>query len=223
MARIARVVIPGLPHHITQRGNRRQRVFFNSGDFLAYKGLLQEWCAHSGVAVWAYCFMTNHVHLILVPKHEDSLRLALGEAHRRYTRRINLRYGWRGHLWQERFASYVMDETHLLAAARYVELNPVRARIVSDPGAYPWSSAAAHLRDEEDTLLKDQSLRALVPEWQGFLEGGLTETEQRCLEKHSRTGRPMGSDTFIATLETRLGRYFRLNKPGRKARLPVQN
>jgi putative transposase len=113
MARLARVVAPGVPHHVTQRGNRRQPVFFGEDDYLAYRSLLAEGCRTAGVEVWAYCFMPNHVHLILVPSDTDGLRAALGETHRRYTRFINEREGWRGHLWQERFASFPMDESYL--------------------------------------------------------------------------------------------------------------
>ena len=130
MARLARLVIPGLPHHVTQRGNRRQQTFFNDGDYVAYLELMAEWCREEGVEIWSYCLMPNHVHLIAVPKTEDGLRRAIGEAHRRYTRRINFREKWRGYLWQGRFASFIMDEPYLLAAARYVELNPVRAKLV---------------------------------------------------------------------------------------------
>ena len=115
MARLARVVVEGLPHHVTQRGNRRQRVFFDDTDFAAYRALLAEGCASAGVEVWAYCLMPNHVHLILVPGEAGALRAALAEAHRRYSRRINFREGWRGYLWQGRFASAPMDEDHLLA------------------------------------------------------------------------------------------------------------
>ena len=127
MARIARVVAPGLPHHITQWGNRRQQTFFTDDDYQQYVALLSSSCRRSGVEIWAYCLMPNHVHLIAVPQEPDSLRAAIGEAHRRYTRMINFRQGWRGHLWQERFASFVMDEQYLLATARYVETNPVKA------------------------------------------------------------------------------------------------
>ena len=131
MARLARVVIPGMPHHITQRGNRRQPTFFCEEDYAAYLELMGQWCKERGVAVWAYCLMPNHVHLIAVPKSEDGLRRAIGKAHRRYTRRVNFREQWRGHLWQGRFASFVLDEPYLLAAARYVELNPVRAGLAT--------------------------------------------------------------------------------------------
>ena len=85
MARLARLVVPGLPHHITQRGNRRQQTFFHAEDYAAYLELMSEWCGERGVEVWAYCLMPNHVHLITVPQSEDGLRRAIGEAHRRYT------------------------------------------------------------------------------------------------------------------------------------------
>jgi len=110
MARIVRVVAPGIPHHITQRGNRRQQTFFNDDDYRAYLSLMAEWCNKYDVGIWCYCLIPNHVHLIAVPKTKDGLNLATGEAHRRYSRRINFREGWRGHLWQGRFASFMMDE-----------------------------------------------------------------------------------------------------------------
>ena len=133
MARIARVVVPDIPHHITQRGNRRQKTFFCDEDYHEYLALMTASCEQHNVAIWSYCLMPNHVHLIAVPQTEDGLQRALGEAHRRYTRHINFRENWRGHLWQERFASFPMGENHLLAAARYIELNPVRAHMVEDP------------------------------------------------------------------------------------------
>jgi len=136
MARIARVVAPGLPHHITQRGNRRQKTFFRDDDYDAYLDLMAEWCEKCGVEVWSYCLMPNHVHLIAVPADEGALRRAIGEAHRRYTRRVNFREKWRGCLWQGRFASFCLDAAWLGAAARYVALNPVRARLVRRPEKY---------------------------------------------------------------------------------------
>ena len=144
MARLALLVAPGAPHHVTQRGNRRQRTFFCDEDYEAYIGLMAEWCGRSGVAVWAYCLMPNHGHSIVVRRSEGGHRSAIGEAHRRYSRCIDFREGWRGHLWKGRFASYPMNEPYLLAAVRYVELNPVRTGLVESPGVYPWSSAAAH-------------------------------------------------------------------------------
>jgi putative transposase len=127
MPRIARLVVPGIPHHVTQRGNRRQRVFFSAGDGRLYLRLLREGCEKAGTRVWAWCLMPNHVHLILVPAHEHGLRAALAEPHRRYAATVNRRSEWKGHLWQERFASFPMDEQWLIACARYVELNPVQS------------------------------------------------------------------------------------------------
>jgi putative transposase len=216
MARLARVVVPGLPHHVTQRGNRRQPTFFSAADYRLYRALMAEWCGRCGVAIWAYCLMPNHVHLIAVPDSADGLRRAIGEAHRRYTNAVNQREGWRGHLWQGRFASFPMDETHLLAAARYVELNPVRARLRRRPEAHPWSSAEAHLAGQDDDLVSVAPLLALVPDWAAFLAEGLAEDEATGLRAHERTGRPLGGDAFVKTLERRLGRSLAPRKRGPK-------
>ena len=126
MARLARVVASGLPHYVTQRGNRCQQTFFCDDDYRTYLELMAEWCGAHQVEVWAYCLMPNHVHMIAVPHSADGLGRAIGEVHRRYTSMVNLREGWRGHLWQGRFASFILDKPYLLTAARYVELNPVR-------------------------------------------------------------------------------------------------
>ena len=124
---------------------------------------MAQFCRAEQVAIWAYCLMPKHVHLIVVPQSAESLRRAIGEAHRRYTRWINFREGWRGHQWQGRFASFVMDEDHLLTAARYVELNPVRAGLVQAPSRYRWSSAAAHLRGHDDALVQVAPLLQVAP------------------------------------------------------------
>jgi putative transposase len=152
MARIARLVVSAVPHHVTQRGNRRQTVFFGDHDYRAYLALLAEHTRAADVAVWAWCLMPNHVHLMLTPPSPDALRAALAEAHRRYSRMVNFREGWRGYLWQGRFASCPMDEAHALSAARYIELNPVRARLAAQPQDWPWSSARAHLTGTGDGL-----------------------------------------------------------------------
>ncbi|MEE8445842.1 MAG: transposase [Alphaproteobacteria bacterium] len=216
MARLARIVAPGVPHHVTQRGNRRQDTFFTDGDYQTYQDLMAHWCAHYGVAVWAYCLMPNHVHLIAVPETEAALGLAIGEAHRRYTRRVNLREDWRGHLWQGRFASFPMDERHLLAAARYVELNPVRAKLVKRPEDYAWSSARAHLAGRDDRLVKAGALLDIVGDWAAFLTEAPGEADRDTLRKHERTGRPLGDERFRARLKTTLGRSFEKKKPGPK-------
>src|SRR3972149_887027 len=193
MARLARVVIPGLPHHVTQRGNRGQQTFFNDGDYAAYLDLMAQWCREEGVAIWGYCLMPNHVHLIAVPKTEDGLRRAIGEAHRRYTRRINFHEKWRGYLWQGRFASFIMDDAYLLAAARYIELNPVRAKLASNPKQWPWSSAGAHLSGRDDRLVKVAPLLAMIGDWNAFLKTAIQDKELHELREHGRTGRPLGN------------------------------
>jgi putative transposase len=177
MARIARVVGPGIPHHITQRGNRRQQTFFGEEDFREYISLMGEWCKEYGTEVWAYCLMSNHVHLIVVPESEDGLRKGIGEAHRRYTRRVNFREGWRGHLWQGRFSSFPLEENYLLAVVRYVERNPVRAGVVERAWEYPWSSALAHVEGRGDSLVKISPLLEMVGDWRGFLMAGDLEEE----------------------------------------------
>ena len=222
MARLARLVIPGLPHHITQRGNRRQQTFFCEDDYSAYVELMADWCKERGVEIWAYCLMPNHVHLIAVPQSEDGLRRAIGEARRRYTRRINFREKWRGFLWQGRFASFVMDEPYLLAAARYVELNPVRAGLVVDAADWPWSSAKPHLSGRDDRLVRVAPMLAMIAEWRGFLNSAIREEELRDLREHGRTGCPLGSSTFVEHLEHRIGRILRPKKPGRPAKLLKQ-
>jgi len=216
MARFARVVVPGMPHHVTQRGNRRQPTFFCEDDYRAYVELMGQWCQERGVEVWAYCLMPNHVHLIAVPQSEDSLRRAIGEAHRRYTRAVNFREGWRGHLWQGRFASFVMDEPHLLAAARYVELNPVRANLVVAPSEYRWSSARAHLKGKDDSLVRVAPLLELAGRWRRLRTSAVSEEQLKEFREHERTGRVLGDEEFQERLEKQLGRVLRRQTPGPK-------
>jgi putative transposase len=219
MARMARVIVPRYPHHITQRGNRRLKTFLEPDDYPAYIELMAPWCQQRGVAIWAYCLMPNHVHLIAVPSDEDGLRLAIGEAHRRYTRRVNFRENWRGHLWQGRFASFVLDHYYLLAAARYIERNPVRAGLVKRPEQWPWSSAAAHLAGQDDALVKVAPLLKSVPDWRKFLAEADADDLAKQLHTHGNTGRPLGKKAFIARLETKVGRPLAPRKPGRKPKM----
>jgi putative transposase len=216
MARLARLVIPGMPHHVTQRGNRRQQTFFHDEDYAAYIELMADWCREEGVEIWGYCLMPNHVHLIAVPATEQGLRRAIGEAHRRYTRRINFREKWRGYLWQGRFASFVMDEPYLLAAARYVELNPVRAGLVANAAEWPWSSAKSHLSGRDDGLVNVAPLLAMIGDWIAFLNSAMREEELQDLREHGRTGRPLGSPAFLERLENLVGRVLRPLKRGPK-------
>ena len=164
MPRFRRIVAPGLPHHVTLRGNRREPIFFEPGDQSLYRRILSDEAHKSGVDVWAYCLMPNHVHLIMVPSDDAGLGACMGKAHRRYTGFVNQRAGWTGTLFQGRYASVVMDEAHLMAAARYVALNPVRAGLVDHAEDWPWSSVRAHLSGLDDGLVTVRPLLDRIPD-----------------------------------------------------------
>jgi putative transposase len=218
MARRQRIVAPGAPHHVVQRGARSQAVFFADHDYAAYLDRLVAQCRIAGCAIWGYCLMPNHVHLILVPDDPDGLRAALAPTHRAHSLRINRREGWHGHLWQERFHSFVMDEPHLLSAARYVERNPVRAGLVRAPEDWRWSSARAHLQGQSDAAVDVAPLLALVPDWQGYLAIEEPPGELEALRGHVTGGRPLGSESFVERLQARAGFTFQRRKPGPKAK-----
>jgi len=218
MPRIARIVIPHYPHHVTQRGNRRQSVFFNDEDYIFYKKTIAAALSQAQVELWAYCLMPNHVHLVVVPETEEGLCDLFSKAHRDYTRRINFRKGWRGHLWQERFHSFVMDENYLLATVRYVELNPVRAGLCRCAEDWPWSSVHAHLKGEDDELVTVKPMLDLVNDWLEYLEQQDGD-EHKSIRMHTNTGRPLGEDALIAKVEAITGRDLRKKKPGPKRKM----
>jgi putative transposase len=170
----------------------------------------------AGIDVWAYCLMPNHVHLIVVPTHDNSLVTFFSEAHRRYTRRVNLRQGWRGHLWQERFHSSVMDEQHLLAAVRYAELNPVRAGLCSRPEHWRWSSVHAHLGGTDDLLVTVKPMLDRIADWTRYLQTDASSSELDAIRQHARTGRPLGGSAFVRRLENLTGRRLQKDRPGRQ-------
>jgi putative transposase len=169
MRRLARMVVSGLPHHVTQRGNGRESIFFEDGDDEIYRDLLGEQARKADVEVWAYCLMPNHVHLILNPRHADGLGRAVGEAHRRYTNFIHARGRWTGHPFQSRFASVAMDESHLISAVCYVSLNPVRARLVVRAEDWPWSSVRAHIDGADDGLVTVRAVLDPIPQFAELL------------------------------------------------------
>ena len=218
MPRIARIIAPGVPHHVTQRGNRRMETFFCNEDYQAYLALMAEWCRKFNVSVWCYCLMPNHTHLIAVPETEDGLRMAIGEAHRRNSVMINRRQKWTGHLWQGRFSSFPMDEAYLLAAAQYIEMNPVRANLAPDPYAWKWSSAKAHANGTDDILVKVSPLLQMVGDWKLFLKD-TDEEDANKIRGHERTGRALGSDSFLESLELSLMRTVKRRKAGRKKKM----
>jgi len=216
MARLARLVVPGYPHHVTQRGNRRQKTFFSANDYRQYIAYMAAAKADAGIDIWAWCLMPNHVHLIVVPERRDSLATLFGEAHRKYTRFINFREGWSGHLWQGRFHSCVMDEQHLLTAVRYVELNPVTAGLCQQPQDWPWSSSRAHLAARDDALVSVMPMLGRTADWQSYLRAANSEPMLESLCKYSRTGRPLGNDRFMEQLEQLTKSDLKRGKPGPK-------
>ena len=217
MARLSRLVLPGLPHHVTQRGNRRAQTFFNDGDYALYRDLVAEAAKKAGSEIWAYCLMPNHVHIIVVPSHEDGLRRTFAEVHRRYTGFINARNRWTGHLWQGRFGAVVMDEAHLAHAVRYVSLNPVRARMVSSAAEWRWSSVAAHLAGKDDGLVKVAPVLERYDDFAAFLgEPTDDSTFFAHLRQSETSGRPLGDSGWISDLEKRTGRILAARKRGPK-------
>ena len=220
MPRLARIVVPGMPHHVTQRGNRRQQTFFCDDDYRAYLATLGQWASRCDVRVLAYCLMPNHVHLILVPADEEGLARAVGETHRRYTLRINSREDWRGYLWQGRFASCVMDDPHLLAAAAYVERNPVTGRLVERAEEWAWSSAALHALGRPDAIAEQRWLTertdGWICTWREYLARDEWAETARQLRRCESTGRPVGDATFLQTVGQLLGRDLTPKKRGRK-------
>jgi putative transposase len=215
MARLARVVIPGLPHHVTQRGNGRARTFFADADYALYRDLLAEHCRAAKVEVWAWCLMPNHVHLILAPSDVDGLRRALAAVHRRYAGVIHARRRRTGHFWQGRFGAVVMDEEHLSAALRYVSLNPVRARLVERARDWRWSSARAHLTGKSDGITALAPIRERFPRFADLLDDEPEDLFDR-LRAAESIGRPLGDDRFLARIERLSARTLRAGKRGPK-------
>ena len=196
-------------------------MFFSDDDYAAYRDLIAASCRAHGVSCLAWCLMPNHVHLILRPDTADGLRAALAESHRRYSRRINFAKGWTGYLWQGRFASYPMDDVHLMMAVRYVELNPVRARLVRRAEDWPWSSAKAHITKKPDGLTDLAGFAGIHRNWRAMLRHGLEAGDldpeaEAAIEAHQRTGRPWGREQFVERLERVTGRTLTKGKPGPK-------
>jgi REP-associated tyrosine transposase len=218
MARIARVVLPGTPHHVTQRGNNSQDVFFDDVDRETYLHYLREQSEAYGLLVVGYCLMRNHVHLVVVPRGAESLATGVGRTHYRYAQHVNRRHERSGHLWQNRYFSCVMDDGHAVAALLYVERNPVRAGLVERPWDYRWSSAGAHVGRGDPSGVIDVDLwwDHWTPQgWRSSLEAPpdelLLETIRRC----TSCGRPFGAEGFVRDLEAALGRRLKARHVGR--------
>lgn len=219
MARLPRFVLPGIPHHVTQRGNRRERTFFEDGDYDLYLDLLADAAERARTEIWSYCLMPNHVHIVLVPQDEDGLRRTFGDLHRRYTGYINARMRTTGHLWQGRFSSVAMDEAHLVCALRYVALNPVRARLVERARDWPWSSTAALCDAADDGVVSVAPALERVGDFSAFLDEAFDEAfTYAALRKAESIGRPVGSPEWLEDVEARTGLPLRPKKRGPKGR-----
>ena len=213
--RFARVVLPGCPHHVLARGNRKARVFGDDSDRLVYLRLMRQACNDCHVSIWAHALMDNHVHLVAVPEQPDSLAKMIKEAHEAYTRYFNTKYGLVGHAWHNRFKSFPMEWTHCLNAIRYVERNPVRALMVNQAEDYLWSSAAAHCGLRDDMLLSgDCPLIKEILDWSEWLRIQSTKNTDDEIRRHTRTGRPFGPNEFLVKAEILTGRHLLPQKRG---------
>lgn len=212
MPRRARIVFAGIPHHITQRGNHRQQVFFGPGDQETYLALLHDYGKRWGLEVIAYCLMPNHVHHVAIPSTPQTLEHVFRSVHGRFAQRVNRMRGQSGHLWQGRFFSSPLDGSYFLNAVRYVEQNPVRAFLVRRPEEFAWSSAAAHCGLRNDLVVKREGLMpslAAIPDWARWLQLGLPSDVLETLRLNSGQNLPCGSDEFVADLEARSKRDLR--------------
>lgn len=216
MPRLPRVITPGAAYHVTHRGNRRGDVFITAQDRTTYLSLLRSYAAKYELEVWAYCLMTNHVHLIVRALREASLAKAIGCTHVRYAFALNRRMGWSGHLWANRYYSSLLDGEYLWHAVRYVEINPVRAGLAERPTDYPWSSARANSCNCRDPLLTPgRPFPGPIADWSSWLEEGLDTAVAETIRANTSCGRPSGSPPFVADLESALGRTLSRPKIGR--------
>lgn len=219
MSRIARVVATGLPHHITQRGNYQQDIFINADDRMKYLSWINEYSVKYGFSIFAYCLMQNHVHFIGVPLNKDSLAKVFNTAHMRYSQYFNKKLTQRGHLWQGRFYSCVLDEPHLLLAARYVERNPVRAGLAKQPWQWPWSSAMFHVGAKEREFINLGGFLGKIGmsfgAWKKYIGSSESGISLNDIRKHTLTGHPLGVAAFIETLERKLDRRLLMLPIGR--------
>jgi putative transposase len=214
MSRIARIVLPGIPHHVTQRGVRSMVLFETEDDRRYYLRVLKEQAGRFGLEFKSYCLMSNHIHLVVVPQFEDSLRKAIGQTHLKYTLRINSRNEVRGHLFQERFYSCPMDDQHFIAACRYVERNPVRAGLVQQAWDFVWSSARFHVGiADNDFLIESSDWHSSSEEWKQQLSDRQEGIDN--LRKHFKTGRPLGSESFVRSAIAKSGVVLPRKKVGR--------
>lgn len=219
MPRRPRFVCEGEPHHVTQRGNYQQYILESDEDFRKYSYLVAEYAPKYGIAIWAYCLMNNHVHFIVVPRSKSGFSRFFNVVHMLYSQYKNLTRHRKGHLWQSRFFSSVLDSQYLVEAVKYVEQNPVRARMVNKPWEYIWSSARAHVMGDNVDIIKimpgDHILKfSNKKTWKEYLEIADEKTNE-IIRKKTAKGYALGSEAFIEKLEQKTGIQLKQKTPGR--------
>lgn len=216
MPRTARTIIEGIPYHVTQRGNRGQCVFTDASDHSRYLGWLKDYSERYHLEVLAYCLMSNHIHLVVIPKVSDSLAQTLRALQTRHSQTMNREHNWDGHLWQGRYYSVPLDERHLWAAVRYVERNPIRAGIVLKASDYPWSSASFHLGLRRDPIIKSRTeWGRAIGDWHDALEEPEDEHMLETIRIRTNRGFPCGDEDFINRLSEMLGHPIAFRPQGR--------
>jgi putative transposase len=211
-----------VPHHITQRGNYRQPIFFHEEDYAQYLAFIFQYARTYALEIWAYCLMPNHIHMIAVPHLETALARTFGIGHMQYTQYIHRRDRQVGHLWQGRYYSSPLDEDYLSAAVRYVEMNPVRAQLVKTPEEWPWSSAAPHLQGLRLPGASYPPDDALLT-WREYLGSAEVMPEVELIRQRTSTGRPIGNEAFVAALNERFDQHLTLRPRGRPRKEPEKN
>ncbi|MCR4315901.1 MAG: transposase [Planctomycetes bacterium] len=220
MSRAARIILPDIPHHVVQRGIRRQDVFFEDVDREIYLSLMKKFARLNGVEFIAWCLMSNHVHFIAIPEDKTAFSGCFGEAHRSYAWKLNRKNGWNGHVWQGRFYSCALDNPHLYEAIKYVERNPVRAGIVQNSWEYPWSSAAFHVgaRKEDPLIQEISSFGKAASDWKKYLKKADEEKALKTYRRDIFANRPIGDDEYLKELGAQFGQNLFPGKRGRPAK-----
>jgi len=219
MARQARLIIPNNFHHISQRGVNGAPIFFEKDDYSTYMAILQAQCERYALKIYSYCLMPNQIHLLIKPQEKDNLSRGIGETNRQYTRYINQKNDLKGHLFQNRFFCYTVDEMHALRAARFIEILPITARITDKAQNFLWSSARYRIKMMKHTFLKDFQNFHMAENWEDYLSRPIDVSELETIQRHLQTGRPRGNNMFLDNIEQETGRTARPKKRGRKPKV----
>jgi len=224
MARLPRLTVTGYPHHVILRGNNRQDIFKTTADYQYMLSLLEEHARAQGVEVHAYVLMTNHLHLVVTPQRDQALPKMMQAVGRSYVRRFNQTHGRTGTLWEGRYRSTLIQaDRYLLACMVYIDLNPVRARMVAQPGDYPWSSHAHYIGQRNDRLITPHALYwslgntpfAREAAYAELVHGGISKDQQGALTQATLSGWALGDSGFLGGLQGQTQRRLSKAKPGR--------